>query len=114
MNNNEINKILREILKWQRLQGIEILKEKIKEQSLFRDAKDILVYYHSDGDKSTRDLANKAGVGHSKVCGLWKKWIDAGIAEPTEKYRGGRCKRLFELNELGLKLPEQNRDKIRE
>lgn len=114
MNNDETNKILREILKWQRLQGIGMLRKKAKGENLLADEKDILVYYHSDGNKSTRDLAKKAGVGRSKVRRLWKKWIDAGIAEPTEKYGGGRCKRLFELNELGVELPEGNRGKTKE
>lgn len=106
MNDNETNKLLKEILKWHRLQGIEILKKKIKEENLFTDAKDILVYYYSDGNKSSREIQEMSGVNFQKVTKLWKKWINAEIAEPTEKYGGGRCKRLFELHELGLELPK--------
>ena len=114
MNNNDPNKILKEILKWLRLQGLEILKKKVKEENLFKDAKHILVYYHSDGIKSSRDIEKETGVGFQRVIVLWKKWINAGIAEPIKKYRGIGCKRLFELNELGLELPKQKRDKVRD
>lgn len=104
-NKNVTNKLLREILKWERLKGIEILKKKIEEEKLFQETKDIIIYYHSDGEKSSRDIGKKVNVNHMKVYGLWKKWLKAGIATTTEKYRGGRCRRLFELNELGLELP---------
>lgn len=106
MNDDQTNEILREILKWQRLQGIEILKKKVKKENLFEDEKDVLIYYHSDSNKSMRDLARIVGVKHSKVQRLWNKWIDAGVVEAIEKYRGRRCKRVFELNELGLELPK--------
>ncbi len=103
MNNNEL---LKEILKWQRLQGSGYLKKKVREENLFTDRKHILVYYHSDGIKSSREISKVTGVGYKTVQTLWKKWINTGIAEPTERYGGGQCKRLFELNELGLKLPK--------
>ena len=105
MNNDETNRTLREILRWQRLQAAEILRKRIKEESMFEDKKHILAYYHTDGEKSTRDIGKESGVSHNTVAGLWQKWIDAGIAEPTEKYGGGRCKRIFELHELGLEVP---------
>lgn len=106
MNDNETNKLLKEILKWHRFQGIEILKKKINEENLFTDAKDILVYYYSDGNKSSREIQEMIGVNFQKVIELWKKWINAGIAKPIAKQRGSGCKKLFELHELGLKLPK--------
>ena len=107
MDNDETNRILREILRWQRFQATEMLRNRIKEENLFADKKYVLVYYHSDGERSTRDIQKESGVSHNTVALLWKKWVDAGIAEPTEKYGGGRCKRVFELNELGLELPSE-------
>ena len=115
MNDGETNKILKEILKWERLIGTEILRKKVKEEKdLFADPKAIVIYNHSDGDKSTRELAKMGGVTHTTVQALWKKWIDAGIAESTEKYGGGRCRRIFELNELGLELPVPDKGKGKE
>lgn len=72
------------------------------------DDKDIIIYYHSDGNKSSRDLAKIVGVSHKTVQLLWRKWIGSGIAESTLKYKGGRCRKLFDLGELGLKLPKIN------
>ncbi len=105
MNKNVTNELLREILKWERLEGIEILKKKIEEEKLFKETKDIIIYYHSDGEKSLRDIEKITNISYKMVQALWKKWLKAGIATTTEKYGGGRCKRLFELNELGLELP---------
>lgn len=106
MNNNDTNEILKEILKWQRLQGSEFLKRRIREEKLFTDKKHVLVYYYTDGNNSSRQIGKMANVSHATVQNLWKLWIGAGIAEPSEKYKGGQCKRLFELNELGLELPK--------
>ena len=103
MNNAETNEILKEILKWQKLQGREILKQRIGDKNLFEDEKDVLAYHYSDG-RSSRDVEKATGVNYKMVQSLWKKWLAAGIAEPTDKYCGGRCKRIFDLSELGLEL----------
>jgi len=102
IDENETNRILREILKWEKLKGREILRKKIQEENLFRNKENIAVYYHSDGDKSSRVIEKITSVGYKMILALWKKWITAGIAIPTEKYGGGRCERLFDLNELGF------------
>ena len=104
-NNLKENNALKEILKWQRLVGQELLKKKIRDEKLFLDEGQILAYYHSDGEKSSRDLAKITGVGYKTIQALSKKWILAGLAEPSEKYGGSRAKRLFELYELGLEMP---------
>lgn len=92
MNNNQTNKLLKEILKWQRLQGMDILKKKIKEEGLFSDKNQIVAYYHSDGKKSSREIAKITNIGYKTIQALWKKWIYVKIAEPSEKYKGGQCK----------------------
>ena len=114
MNNDETKKILKDILKWQRLQGIEILKKNLKEENLFSDKKHVLAYYYSDGNRSLREIEKLSGVGFRTVQALWKKWVDRGIAEPTERYGGGRCKRLFDLSEFGLELPVENKRENKE
>ena len=106
MTKEDSNQILKEILKWQKIQGIEILKRRVKENNLFSDNKHILAYHHSDGNKSSRDVGKVASISHGTVQNLWKAWIDSGIAEPSEKYKGGQCRRLFELSDLGLELPK--------
>ncbi len=106
MNNDKVIDILKEMLKWQKLHGREILKNKLANEDLFSNEKEIRVYYHSDGDKSSREIGKLVNVSHATIQNLWKKWVDAGLVEPTEKYGGGRCKRLFSLDDLGLELPK--------
>jgi transposase len=95
---------LKEILKWQKLQGREILKQRIRDKNLFEDEEDVMAYHFSDS-RSSRDVEKASGVKYKTVQSLWKKWLAAGIAEPADKYCGGRCKRIFDLSELGLELP---------
>ena len=110
MRNNETVKLLKEILKWERLRGLEHLKSKVKEENLFTEEKYIVVYHHTDGIKSSREIGKSANVSHVTVQNLWKQWVAAGIAEPAEKYKGGQCRRIFELSELGLELPKKRRE----
>lgn len=110
MNDNETVQLLKEILKWEKLRGIEHLKRKVKEENLFTDEKHIVVYYHTDGIKSSREIGKIVKVSYKTVLNLWKQWIAAGIAEPSEKYKGGQCRRIFELNELGLELPKKTQE----
>jgi hypothetical protein len=102
MNDQNKDEILREILKWQKLQGREILRTKLKNENILTSEKEIHIYYHSDGDKSSRDIEKLLNVSRGTVQNLWKQWIKAGIAEPTDKYGGRQCKRLFDLHDLGL------------
>lgn len=113
MNNNKTNELLKEILKWQKIQGMEILKKKIKEEDLFSNKNQIVAYYHSNGKKSSREIEKITSIGYKKIQELWKKWISAGIAELSEEYKRGRCKRSFELNELGLELPKLKAKRIK-
>lgn len=104
MNDEKTNEVLEDILKWQKLQGREILKAKLKNENLLSNEKEVHVYYHSDGDKSSRDIGRIVNMSYKTVQNLWKRWINSSLAEPTQKYGGGRCKRLFNLNDLGLEL----------
>lgn len=103
MTEGELAPLLEEMIKWQRLQGITILKEIAKKNNLFSDESEIKVYLNSDGERSSRDLEKISGVNYKKVQSMWKQWIELGIAEPTEKYGGGRCKKIFELKDFGIK-----------
>lgn len=107
MSNNETNDLLREILKWQRIIGLEYLKKKVEEEKLFKDKRHITVYYHSDGSKSSREIGKIVGFEHKTITKLWKQWSKVGIVELSKKYRGNQGKRLFELHELDIEQPEE-------
>jgi len=100
--NEKTNELLEEILKWQKLQGKTILKNRMKEEKLFTNKSEESAYLHSDGTKNSREVSKLTGLSHTKIQALWKQWINVGIAEPSEKYKGGQCKTLFSLTELGI------------
>ena len=110
MSNSETDELLKEILKWERLRGLEYLRRMVKEENLFTDEKHIVVYHYTDGIKSSREIGRSANVSHMTVQNLWKQWVAAGIAEPVERYKGGQCKRIFELGDLGIELPKKARE----
>jgi hypothetical protein len=102
----KIVRLLEQILRWTKTGAIVQLKPSIQEALQSDEAK--LVYEYSDGEKSTREISKLAGVSHATVANYWEKWSELGIVEPTEKYEGGRFRRLCSLRELGIALPKSN------
>lgn len=100
----KIVRLLEQILRWTKTGAIMQLKPSIQEALQSDEAK--LVYEYSDGEKSTREIGKLAGVSHGTVTNYWEKWSELGIVEPTEKYEGGRFRRLCSLRELGIALPK--------
>ena len=96
--------LLEQILRWTKAGAIMQLKPSIQETLQNDEAK--LVYEYSDGEKSTREIGKLASVSHMTVKNYWEKWSELGIVEPTEKYEGGRFRRLCSLRELGIALPK--------
>ena len=96
--------LLEQILRWTKTGAIMQLKPSIQETLQSDEAK--LVYEYSDGERSTREIGKLAGVSHATVKNYWEKWSELGIVEPTEKYEGGRFRRLCSLRELGIALPK--------
>lgn len=100
----KIIRLLEQILRWTKTGAIMQLKPSIQETVQNDEAK--LVYEYSDGERSTREIGKLAGVSHMTVKNYWEKWSELGIVEPTEKYEGGRFRRLCSLQELGIALPK--------
>lgn len=100
----KIVRLLEQILRWTKTGAIMQLKPSIQETLQNDEAK--LIYEYSDGEKSTREIGKLAGVSHTTVTNYWEKWSELGIVEPTEKYEGGRVRRLCSLQELGVALPK--------
>jgi hypothetical protein len=103
-DSTKIIRLLEQILRWTKTGAIMQLKPSIQETLQSDEAK--LVYEYSDGEKSTREIGKLAGVSHVTVKNYWEKWSELGIVEPTEKYEGGRFRRLGSLRELGIALPK--------
>ena len=100
---NRIVELLEEILKWTKLQGWQNVKDILLDT--LNDERSKLVYHFSDG-KSSREVAQLAGLSHPTVLDYWKKWAILGIVEPIRVRGGIRYKRTFLLSDFGIDVPE--------
>ena len=74
-----------------------------------REDVDKLVYELSNGERSTRDIAQIISRGgrritHATVANMWKKWSILNLVMPAQ--RKGRCRRLISLESLGIEIPQ--------
>ncbi|MDG6913708.1 MAG: hypothetical protein JRN34_05000 [Nitrososphaerota archaeon] len=99
---DELLELVRELVKWSKFAGKQELK-KILVENLQRES-DRLVYEHSDGERSSRDIEKTTGVGRASVQRDWDKWFKLGIVEESKKYQG-RMKHICSLEELGIEPP---------
>lgn len=97
----EIAATLRELLKWTRFAGMLRLKDVLNQTLLTPTEK--LVYELSDGERSTRKIAQGVRISHGTVSNYWEKWKKIGIVEPAK--REGRYQRICSLEEVGLEVP---------
>jgi len=99
----EAVKLLQEILKWTRFEGLQRVKTLLA--SLLEKDVDKIVYQNSDGRPSV-EIAKLAGVSHQTVVNYWKKWAKLGIVEPFSARGGTRYRRVFSLEDFGIDLPK--------
>ena len=67
--------------------------------SYFSSPGELQAYRYSDGKRSSREIAQLAGVSHVTVVGYWKRWSEEGLAQPSDAYRG-RYRRSYSLSRL--------------
>lgn len=88
--------------KWLRLLGIQSLRQ-VLAQAL-KNEKQRAVYELSDGVRTSREVAQKAGVGAGTVATLWAEWISTGVCSESPK-QAGRAAHLASLASLGIEVP---------
>jgi hypothetical protein len=107
MNNEESEqtKLLREILKWIRFAGMKQIKDIIVD-ALDTDQKKI-IYQLSDGNRGILEIGKAAGIsGTATVFRYWKNWARLGLGDYFAVKGGDRFKRAFDLEELGIDVPQ--------
>lgn len=73
----ETNDLLKEILKWQKIQGLSTFKSLIP---ILLDSKEKRrVYEMSDGTLSVKQISEKAKVATGTISNWWNKWLAEGI-----------------------------------
>jgi len=100
MNKREANEILEDILKWQRLQGIKILRELVP--ILLNDEKKKIVYEMTDGKNSQSEISKKVGIATGSVSNWWNLWYSNGILIKD----GVKYLKIMSLKEIGIEIPE--------
>jgi hypothetical protein len=99
---------LDQLLKWTRFAGMQQLRN-ILAHNLTNDTQ-MLIYEHSNGERSTREIAELVGVkSNQTVSNYWKKWSSLGIVEQSPKYQG-RFQRICSLEEVGLTIPPMSKE----
>jgi len=100
MNNDKTNEILKEILKWQKLQGMKILRELIP--LLIDTDEKKKVYELTDGKNTAREINKKTGVALGTISGWWQEWHVNGILVKED----GKYEKIISLKELGLSFKD--------
>lgn len=95
--------LLEEILKWVRLEGVQRVETTLNK--LLKTDTERLVYENSDG-RTSREIAEIAGVSHTTVTNYWNRWAEYGIVEEVRARGGTRYKRIFSLSDFGIVVPE--------
>ena len=78
-------------------------------RNALRDDVDKLVYELSDGERSTREIAQIVSstgrkITHATVANMWDKWTLLNLVIPAT--RKGRIKRVVTLKSVGVEVPD--------
>src|SRR5438094_248271 len=87
---------LKEQTRWLRFLGLRALAPLAQAQ--LKTENERIVYEHTDGVRSSRDVGAATGVPSRTVAMWWKRWTTAGIATADAS---GRARRLASLAQLG-------------
>jgi hypothetical protein len=102
--NDEQTELLKEILKWIKFAGMKGVKDQV-EATLETDQKKT-VYQLSDGSKTIADINKITGVSAGSISGYWQKWSRLALGQKIAVKGGDRFKRSFDLEDLGIEMPE--------
>jgi hypothetical protein len=110
---DEQTRLLREILKWIKFAGMREVKG-ILLSTLNTDQKKI-VYQLSDGSKGIVEIGRSSGISSSgTISRYWKSWSKLNLGDFIAVRGGDRFKRAFDLEDLGIEVPESVESKPKE
>lgn len=88
--------ILIEILKWERLGGIQTLRKLIPE--LIDTEEKRILFEMTDGKNGIKEVQSKINISSGKISLLWNLWYSNGLLEKE----GQKFKKIISLKEIGL------------
>lgn len=102
LDNNQTEKeildILKQILKWQKLQGMKILKDLI---ILALDDNSKKYVYEKTGELNRDELCKQLEMSSATLSKWWKDWFNLGIIEQD----GKGYSKIISLKEIGIEVP---------
>ena len=100
MVDDRTNEILKEILKWEELQGKKLLIDLIPE--LLDGDEKKRVFEMTDGKNSQSAIASRIKVAGGTVSNWWNIWHSYGILIKEKN----RYKKIISLKEIGISISE--------
>lgn len=100
MNDKETKALLRDILKWQRLQGIQVALELLPKVLDTKEKK--IVYEMADGKNGIKEVQSKVKIAAGTIHNWWNNWLAQGILEKN----GQKYQKIVSLKELGIPFGE--------
>ncbi len=99
--NDEMAAILREILKWTRVQAAPSVKKTL--ETILSKAEHRRLYQALDGKKTQKQLAAQCTISQPRISELVTGWQRAGIVEEPAP---GKYTKAFDLRDLGIEVEE--------
>jgi len=99
---NRMIELLEELVKWAKVTSIPRVKKLLLE--ILKSPEEKIAYQSSDGERSSREVADQANVGQRTIIRWWQRWVKAGIAEPISVKGGERAMRIFSLDDFGIEV----------
>lgn len=90
------------ILKWERIQGLQALKNILSDF----ERSELVVYQEADGDTKNSKIAEEAGVAEGTVSNRLQDWNELHIVEKD----GRKWKHIAPLESMGIEIPEENNE----
>jgi len=99
----ELLEVSKEILKWIKFSNLGKVKE-VLETALDTDEKKI-VYQMSDGEMRSGAIADVIAPHQTTIADWWRDWYKLGIAEALSVRGGRRAKKIFDLEDFNIEVP---------
>jgi hypothetical protein len=100
--NDDVLAELRTQTSWLRLLGLQTLRPALDD--LLKSDKQKVAYEFSDGSRTTRQVAEMAGIGAGTVSRWWTEWLAIGVCMEAPSHPG-RAKHLASISDLGIPTP---------
>lgn len=104
INTNRSEELLAEILKWTKFMGAERVRAVLA--STLDTEQKLLIYYLSDGNRGSVEIAALAKTSDRTIRRYWESWARVGIVDSIKVRGGDRYKKSFNVEDFGMSPPE--------